>query len=329
MPGAPSSGYDLSQPIPHGGQGANRDAEALRNAMERLGTDEKTLIRILSKPDPIQMRVLVHTYNNLPTRKSRKTLEEKISSETSGYFEAGLTAIVRGPLGQDVYLLNKGIKRLGTKESFLNDVLCGRSNADIRVIKALYRNQYGRDLVADVKGDLSMKTETLFEMILAANRADESAHYDPAAIERDVVELHRAMNSVIGKDQLTVCSILTSRSDNQIRGIAHVYQQKFQTSLAKTIEAKFTGHMEDALLLILGRATDPAMCTAEQLEATMKGLGTKDELLVQRVVRVHWNKVNLDQVKRAYKHRYGRDLISRVKGEVRGDVERLLVACLE
>ena len=86
--------------------------------------------------------------------------------------------------------------------------------------------------------------------------------------------------------------------------------------------------MEGALVLLIKRATDPAMADAEQLEDAMAGIGTKDYLLVQRIVRMHWNRQHMDQVKRAYQHRYKKDLVARVKGEIRGDYENLMVACL-
>merc|ERR1712230_337207 len=63
---------------------------------------------------------------------------------------------------------HEAIKGLGTKESVLNDVLLGRSNADMRAIKQAYQETYRRALETDVKGDLSMKTERLFSMVMAA-----------------------------------------------------------------------------------------------------------------------------------------------------------------
>lgn len=253
-----------------------------------------------------------------------------MKSETSGYFAEGLVALVRGPLVQDCHNIHTAIKGLGTKESLLNDVLLGRSNADMRSIKATYQRLFNKTLESDVSGDLSMKTEQLFKMVMAANRAEESSPIYPQQVDADVAELHRA-TAGIGTDQITVCSILSSRSDGQIRAINQAFQTKYQTDLEKKLKSAFSGHMEDALVLMLRRAVDRAMSDAVQLEETMAGMGTKDSMLVQRVVRVHWtrNTGHLDQVRKAYQHRYKKDLISRVKGEVSGDYEKLMVACLQ
>jgi len=75
--------------------------------------------------------------------------------------------------------------------------------------------------------------------------------------------------------------------------------------------------------------TDRAMRDAINLEAAMSGVGTKDDLLIVRVVKVHWNRAHVEQVKGAYKVRFRQDLIGRIKGETSGDYERCLVAMLQ
>jgi annexin A7/11 len=66
--------------------------------MKGFGTDETVLIKILSKPDPLQMALLRNTYS----ARIHRNLEHDVASETSGHFKEGLVALVRGPLMQDV-----------------------------------------------------------------------------------------------------------------------------------------------------------------------------------------------------------------------------------
>ena len=53
-------------------------------------------------------------------------------------------------------------------------------------------------------------------------------------------------------------------------------------------------------------------------------LGTKDDLLIMRVVRIHWDRAHLENVKRAYQQMYKRDLIKRIHGETSGDYRSML-----
>jgi annexin A7/11 len=310
--------------------------------MKGFGTDEKALIRHLADKDPLQIDVIRQTYH----QRFNKNLINDVKSEVSGWFEEGLCAIIRGPLQNDVYLLKEAMDGPGTKEKVLNDVLLGRSNADLRAIKDLYKKTYRTSLESDIKADLSMKTERHFLMVLAANRTEESAPVIPQQIDADVMELYKATEGKVGTDELLVCNILSQRSDAQIRAIAHTYQQKFTRSLEQviikvdfhhspilsisslTLRQEFSGHMELALLQQLRTGTDKAMRDAQLLEDAMAGVGTKDHLLTHRVVRVHWDKNHMQQVKGAFQHKYRTSLTSRIKGETSGDYEKLLVACL-
>ncbi|KIE03128.1 annexin XIV, partial [Metarhizium majus ARSEF 297] len=317
----PSKGYGAPQIIQWD---ANPDAQALRAAMKGFGTDEKALIRILSTKDPLQIDLIRTTFD----RTFKRSLIDDIKSETSRYFEDGLVQLAYGPLLADVHNLRDAMKGIGTKESVLNDVLLGRSNADIKAIKGAYRQQFGRSLEQDVKGDLSMKTERHFLMVLAANRAEDAEPVDPRKVDDAVMHLYQATEGRMGTDEILVCQILTSHNDNQIRAIAHTYRQKFNRDLAKVIDSEFSGHMRDALLFQLGHAVDKYMHAAELLEETMRGAGTKDYLLVLRVVRLHWDHTMLSNVKAAYQQRYRRSLASRIDGEVSGDYKRLMLACI-
>ena len=208
------------------------DAEALRKAMKGFGTDEKMLIRVLADKDPFQVRVIRDTYK----RKFNRDLIHDVKSEVSGWFEEGLCAIIRGPLETDVHLLKAATEGPGTKEKVLNDVLLGRSNADLRAIKDAYQRTYRTSLEADIKADLSMKTERHFLMVLAANRNEESAPVIPQQVDQDVMEIYKATEGKVGTDELLVCSILSNRSDAQIRAIAHTYKQKFTRDLETVIK---------------------------------------------------------------------------------------------
>lgn len=302
------------------------EVDELMRAMSGFKRNHTAIIRILARPDPAQMALLRQTYAQ---RNAGQQLESKIDSSFRSHYGDALLQLVRGPLMADVWNVNRAIKGLGTKEDMLSDTLIGRSNADMMAIKQAYQHTFRRPMEQDVKEDLSLKTETMFQLIMRASRTDESYPFNPQEISRDCEQLHYAMRGLsIATTQETVYTILTQRSDNQIRAIAAQYQTTYRKPLEDTIRGNFSGHMQDALVLCVQRASDRAKSDAYQLEASMKGFGTKDDLLVNRVVALHWNRLHMDQVKRAYQHFFKTDLIQRVKGETSGDYRDCLVACL-
>ncbi|RYO90928.1 hypothetical protein DL764_008360 [Monosporascus ibericus] len=303
---------------------ARPDAQALRGAMKGFGTDEKTLIRVLATKDPLQIEAIKDAYS----RHIGRNLQKDIESETKGWLETGLVALVRGPLLHDAHLLREAISGPGTNEDVLNDVLLGRSNADMHAIKSMYQREFGRSLEADVRGDLSLKTEQHFMIVLGASRAEESAPVVPQAIDQEVQEIYRATEGKTGTDEILVCSILSTRSDSQIRAINDSYERQFRKRLEDVIRKEFSGHMKDALLYQLRSAINKPAHAAKTLEDAMAGLGTKDHLLVSRVVRYHWDQRFMADVKRVYQDRYRTSLASRIKGETSGDYEKLMLACI-
>ena len=293
--------------------------------MKGFGTDENALISILARMPPVEIPAVKQAFH----QRHHRNLEKDVESEVSGNFETVLLAILKGPLQHDVYCLRTALAGMGTGEAALNDILVGRSNADMRAIKEAYQQTYHRSLEADVKSDLSMKTERLFLMLLAANRAENSAPVVPQNIDQDVAELHRATEGRHGTEQLTVCSILTSRNDPQIRAIAKVYEQKYRIPLETVIKNEFAGHMEDALVDIVRCGADRAMRDAIRLEDTMSGPGTRDFMLVNRLVSMHWDRNHMQNVKGAYRHRFRTELASRIRGETSGYYETCLLAMIE
>jgi annexin A7/11 len=294
--------------------------------MKGIGTDEATLIRVLARMDPLQVAAVRETYG----RHIGRDLYKDIKSETSGYFQLGLLAIIDGPLVHDAKLVREAVTAgLGTTEWKLNDVLLGRSNADLTAIKTAYQQKFSRSLPRDVADDLSAHTERLFARVITATRHEESMLVHPQHIESDVKSINGAPQGRMVNNTAEVCTIFAQSSDAELRAINNAFRARYNVPLDKHIEREFSGHMEDALLRMLDTAIDPAMRDAVLLEECMVGAGTKDEKLTVRIVRMHWDRAHLDQVKRAYHHRYRRDLRDRVRDDLSGDYERLMLAMLD
>ena len=164
-PQQPYGGYQPYQPPPQQQQyyDASHDVAAIRKATKGLGTDEAALINILANKSAYQMEQIRKTFESTVG----KSLVSVIEKETSGSFEYGLRGLVLGPIGFDVWLVHRACAGIGTHEDLLTEVLAGRSNEELETLKAEYQNIYNKDLVHVVRGELSHKTQRMFNMILA------------------------------------------------------------------------------------------------------------------------------------------------------------------
>ncbi|RHZ43219.1 uncharacterized protein CDV56_100632 [Aspergillus thermomutatus] len=310
MPTPPSLGYDPNQRAPGN---ATREAEALRKAMKGFGTDEKALINILTKPDPLQMALIRHTY----TDRIGRNLEKDLKSELSGNLEDVLLALARGPLEQDVTFARDALSGIGTNEKALNDVLVGRSNADLRAIKYAYVGKYQKSLVDDIKSDLSGKTEQFFVMLLNATRPEPGTYFDAQSVDADVREIHQATQARKGTDETGVSAVFLGASDAKLVAIAQAFETRYHTSLAKVIKDEFSGHLEDALLSMLSKAKDPVGHDAEKiLECLPAGGNANLKRLIYWVVHLHWNPPHFAAVKARLKQKLGHDIGNQWRGAI-------------
>ncbi|KAJ5716900.1 hypothetical protein N7488_002546 [Penicillium malachiteum] len=317
-PAPPTLGYVPGQVAPGD---YTRQAETLRKAMKGFGTDEKAIIQTLAPLDPLQMAAVRATYS----RHIGRDLYNDVKSETGGYLERGLLSVIEGPLGSDVAWARESVSGIGTKEWLMNQALLGRSNADINAIKTAYHHKYHRSLERDVVDDLSFKTADLFKIVLQARRKEEG----PCNAMDD--EIRDKVNTILGKQSVDeICKIIATASNAELRAMDERCRMVGKHEpLEQVIMKRFSHHMEDAFVFMIRTATDPALRDAYLLKEAMKGAGTKDEQLVVAIVRLHWNRDHKDQVKRAYRHHYNKDLIDAVRGETSGDYEKLMVALLQ
>ncbi|ORY83773.1 hypothetical protein BCR37DRAFT_378757 [Protomyces lactucae-debilis] len=323
--GAPQAGYVPPQPAFDPSYNADADVAAIRKATKGFGTDEKQLIRILSQKSPVHTQQLQQRFEQTVG----KSLASVIESETGRWFGFALLGCALGPLQFDVHLLHRAMDGLGTHEDLLTEILIGRSNAEMDALKYAYKQKYNKDLLATVQGDLSMKTERMFNMALTGRRDEENMMIDQGRIGADVRQLYEASAGRMGTDEIAVCGILLSRSDNYLRALNEAYKHAYRSTVPDMIKSEFSGHMKEGLLHAVEGAVDRAHRDAKLLEESMAGMGTKDERLAYRIVRMHWDRQHTQRVKQVYAQLYRQDLAKRIKGETSGDFERILLACIE
>ncbi|XP_041124819.1 annexin A7-like isoform X1 [Polyodon spathula] len=136
---------------------------------------------------------------------------------------------------KDAEILRKAMKGFGTDEQAIIDVVSRRTNSERQKIKAMFKTLYGKDVIKDLKSELSGNME---EVILAL--------FMPPTYF-DAWSLRHAMKGA-GTQENVLIEILCTRDNKQIRDIVQCYNTEFQRDLEKDIRKDTSGHFERLLI---------------------------------------------------------------------------------
>jgi annexin A7/11 len=95
-----------------------------------------------------------------------------------------------------------------------------------------------------VRGELSMKTQRAFEIVLQGRWEEGTLQ---TRIDKDVHDLAGAMRTGC-TDEMLVCSILFTRSPTYLASLSAAFQDHTKKTLEKVIKDNFQGHLESALV---------------------------------------------------------------------------------
>lgn len=201
----------------------------------------------------------------------------------------------------------------------LIESLMGRSNAEIRQIKQVFKDKkYSDDLVKCMGRELKEdKFKMAVMLVLEEAKMEEPTRRDPLRrdlIEKDVRDLYRAIRSERG-GETTMIQICVLRSEAHMKEVLRLYESTYRANFAREMLKK-SGNLVGELLAhilngIINRPVRDALLLSHALNLP-KSDPSRNDLLISRLVRLHWDPNAMEAVRREFRGRYGVDLIDAV-----------------
>ncbi|XP_041839471.1 annexin A5b isoform X2 [Melanotaenia boesemani] len=242
---------------------ASADAEVLYKAMKGLGTDEDSILQLLTARSNPQRQEIKAAYKTL----HGKDLIHDLKGELGGKFETLIVALMTPPTAYDVTLLRNAIKGAGTDEKVLVEILASRTPQQVKDIVAAYRQEYDDDLEEDVCGDTSGHFKRLLVILLQANR---QTGIQEGNIESDAQALLKAGEEKFGTDEQSFVTILGNRSAEHLRKVFDAYMKMSGYEMEESIQRETSGSLRDLLLAVVKCAKSVPAYFAETLYHAMK-----------------------------------------------------------
>eukprot|EP00928_Gymnodinium_smaydae_P048584 TRINITY_DN3249_c0_g1_i1.p1 TRINITY_DN3249_c0_g1~~TRINITY_DN3249_c0_g1_i1.p1 ORF type:complete len:949 (-),score=153.37 TRINITY_DN3249_c0_g1_i1:493-3285(-) len=296
---------------------AQRDAEAVHEAIEGWDTDEDRLITILCSLTKRQFRRVDNIYAEKFGKSIREVCDVKLSSSCEDNFKYFMKCATTPPAELDAELLVEGMKGLGTDDTLLCEIVCTRSNRELELAKAVFQEREGKSVDEWVEGDTSGFYTTFLLRCLKADRAEGYCSQELA--ERQVEQLHAAGLGGGDVAEAPFLQILPTASEQQIAMMREVYKAKYGIEMVEAI-TKMGGEMERALK---ARVQDRFTYYANVLNNAWSGLGT-DEKATARVAGRN-TKADVRRIGTRYEELFGGSFRECIKGETSGNFQKALM----
>ncbi|XP_035233569.1 annexin-B12-like isoform X2 [Stegodyphus dumicola] len=230
----PSTGFS---PYPSGGMSAYPSSN--------LSTASNPSTGVLSMPGLYPKQST--NYSQYPSHEGPRGFQQNHTQNMAHYI-AGEGTVKPYPNfdpKQDAEALRKAMKGFGTDEKAIIKVLANRSNSQRVYISVAFKQLYGKDLIADLKSELTGNFEDVIVSLMTPLN-DYLAS-----------ELHRAMSG-IGTDEDVLIEILCTRTNQEIWAVNEAYKRLYGKSVESDIKSDTSGHFQRLLV---------SACTGARSEA--------------------------------------------------------------
>lgn len=297
---------------------AENDANALRKAMKGLGTDEKSIIDILTSRNNEQRQEIKAMFKTM----FGKDLVKELKSELSGKFEDVIVGLMMTPVEYDASELKRAMKGVGTDEDAMIEILASRNNAQIRAINETYKKLFKNTLEKDIESDTSGHFKRLMVSLASAGRMEDQ-QVDLGKAEQDAKRLHEAGEKKLGTDESVFNSLLVSQSFPQLRAVFEKYKALSGKDIEQSIKSEMSCNLETGMLAIVRVIRNTPAYFADRLYHSMKGAGTDDKTLIRVVVSR--SEVDLEQIKQEFHKMFKKSLSEFIKDDTSGDYRKVLL----
>ncbi|KEQ71167.1 Annexin, partial [Aureobasidium namibiae CBS 147.97] len=312
---------------------AEKDALALNQAICHHKIDVDIICKILPSLTHDQTLELRKEYKkHIKVQGRGINIAKHMKMKLSGNFGKAVYVCALGRYESEGYWANFFYQSHSSRRELLIESLMGRSNAEIRQIKESFRDKrYNDDLVRCMEKELKPdKFRGAVLMALEAKRQEENEGYARQYVDGDVDVLNRCLAAKEGGES-TMLEIVVRRSDAHLRDVLKAYERRYGVNFAREALKKSNNLVGEVICHILNGAINRPARDALLLHHAISDMTShntheelRHELLISRLMRVHWEQTHFARVKREYAEKYRKELERDVEDATKGDLREFL-----
>jgi len=292
-------------------------ARQVKDAIKGLGTNDVALINILSTYDYYDLRRISDAYQTL----YGTSIVKDVGDDTSFNYQKLAQYLLTKRFDLDAATLKAAIKTIGSDDSAIIEIICTRRPDELKQICETYTQNYGKDLIKEIKDHFSGNYSKLLLTVLTSDRTKLP---DAHQMEKDFEDIYKAGEGKFGTDDAVFIRIIGSNPRVYVEQLGVLYLKKYGHTLGKAIKSETSFAYQHALLAL---ATPISEYLSDMVYKTMKGAGTNDDALIRIVVSQKDR--HLRSIATAFRIKYKATLAKWVEDDTSGDFKKLLISVLK
>ncbi len=222
------------------------DADSLRGAMKGAGTNEDTLIEIISSRTPQQMAAIKDCYQ----KKFSRNLEEDVKKETSGTLQKILITLLQGrrstnprpnqaqcaQIAKEIF--DAGEAKLGTDESTFNKYFGTLSPYELVCVCQNYHKLAGHTILQAIDKEMHGDSKKAYKSIVYATISPS---------EYFATRVNDAIKGFGTNDHLLL-RVLITRDEIDMPQIKQYYKQLYGKDMVEAIRSDISGDYQKLMV---------------------------------------------------------------------------------
>lgn len=213
--------------------------------MKGMGTDEQEIIDILTSRSNIQRQQIKARFE----ADFERDLIDDLKSELSGSFEVVIVSLMTPPVEFLCKHLHNAMAGMGTDEETLVEILCTKSNEEMKEIVCAYEAKYDRPLAEQMCSETAGYFRRLLTLIVTGVREPKGT-VDPQKAKEQAEELYAAGEAKLGTDEEVFNRIMAHASFDQLKLIFEEYKELSGQTIEQAIKHEMDGELHDAMMAI-------------------------------------------------------------------------------
>eukprot|EP00529_Nitzschia_sp_RCC80_P030781 CAMPEP_0113462194 /NCGR_PEP_ID=MMETSP0014_2-20120614/11952_1 /TAXON_ID=2857 /ORGANISM="Nitzschia sp." /LENGTH=290 /DNA_ID=CAMNT_0000354021 /DNA_START=99 /DNA_END=967 /DNA_ORIENTATION=+ /assembly_acc=CAM_ASM_000159 len=265
------------------GDDINEMVDNIYKACKGFGTDEMRLIKELARTTPEQRCQVSARYPQVHGKELKKVMKSECGNRDFG---TALQFLAVPPDVMEADMLMKAMKGIGTDETLVYSIICGRSNKEMELLKKTFFNAHDKDLGRRLDSELSGDFERLiFNALQAAEEPYDPDYHTDDKVSDDVEAFYKMGQGKLGTNEAGFFKLLCSSPPEHLKKVNLAYADKHDVTLFHAIDKEFGGKAKDAAVFELGMKIKPYDTVAKLIQKACKGMGTDELLLTCTLLR--------------------------------------------